>query len=625
MNPAITPPFECHCSSVFWKTALFRFAFTVFFSGFLLLSRLLAAESPLPPGGVSLLASDPVTTFGLWVNPSLVAPIEVVTVIGQPFKQALRLRTLAKTETPYTVQLHAITVAPIHEGDVLFARFYLRGIESKTEMSFGTTELVIEQGGPEYKKLISFGASARPEWKAFSIPFVATKENIGGKEIAEGKARVLFRLGYGPQTIELGGIEILNFGNKVRLADLPESHGDYIGRESDAAWRKAAEERIEKIRKADLNIVVKDNAGNPVKGARVSVNMLRHTFGFGSAVAADFLVAKGSDADKYRETVLKYFNKVVIENALKWPNWENDHQTPIAAVKWLLDHDIAVRGHNLVWPGWRSAWYLPKDIKGLKDNPEAMRKRVNDHIVEEVSAMKGRCVEWDVINELYSNHDVTDILGKDAIIEWFRLAHEADPSAKLYINDYDTVESGREGNKHTDSYEETIRYLLDHGAPLTGIGIQSHFSWNLPAPVAVLKGFDRFGKLGPELEITEHDIDVTDEQLQADYTRDYMTLAFSHSAVTGFLSWGFWEGRHWKPSGAYFRRDWSLKPAGRVWIDLVTNKWWTRASGETNPQGAYYTRGFLGDYEITITHDGKSKTLRTTLRKNSAPLEAILE
>ena len=603
----------------------FQFPFRsllVIAAGLLLFAMPASAVNPVPAGGVSLLAGDAVTTFAFWSDPA-VASREVVPVEGQPFKQALRLRTLQKTKTPYVVQLHAATANPIHAGDVLFVKFFMRSIAPKP--ATGTTELVIEQGGPEYKKLIVFGGNAGPDWSEYSVPFIATRENIGGPQIEAGKANVLFRLGYGPQTIELGGIEILNYGDKVRLVDMPKAQCDYIGHEPDAAWRKAAEERIEKIRKTDLAVIVKDREGHPVKGAGVSVNMRRHAFGFGSAVAADRLLEKSPDADRYRETILKYYNKVVIENALKWPDWEHNRATPIAAVKWLRDHDIAVRGHNLIWPGWHSTWILPGDIQGLKDNPEAMRKRVNDHIVEEMTAMKGQCVEWDVVNELHANHDVTDVLGREAVIEWFQLAHRADPAAKLYDNDYDTAESGREDNTHTDSYEETIRYLIDHGAPLSGIGIQSHFGWNLPSPAAVLKGLDRLAWLGLELEITEHDIDVTDERLQADYTRDYMTLAFSHPAVTGFLSWGFWEGSHWRPDCAYFRRDWSIKPAGKVWIDLVMNKWWTRASGETDSHGKYNTRGFLGDYDITVTHGGKSKTVHVTLEKNSAPVAVFLD
>ena len=560
-----------------------------------------------------------VSAFKLRADPAIVAPVEVVPVSGQPFQQAMRLRTLAMTSNPYDVQLFATSAAPVRVGDALFARFRMRCLDSKVP---GSTEMAIEQGGPDYRKLVLLGATAGPEWREFSVRFKATEDYIGGQEIPAGKADILLRLGFGPQTIEIGGVEILNFGSKVRVEDLPRPQISYPGCEPDAPWRKAAEERIERIRKAGLTVLVRDSAGRPIAGATVSVNMLRHAFGFGSTVAADRLLAQTPDGEKYRETILKYFNKVVLENDLKWGDWEENRQRAMDGVKWLRDHGIAVRGHNLVWPSWKN---LPANLDALKNNPDALRKRVADHILDEVTAMKGQCVEWDVLNEPYTNHDLTDILGKDAMVEWYRLAHQADPAARLYINDFDTVESGRPNNYHTDRYEETIRYLMDHGAPLSGIGIQSHLDSHLPAPVEVLKGLDRFAKLGLELEITEHDITGTDEQLQADYTRDYMTLAFSHPAVTGFLSWGFWEGQDWRSDAAYFRKDWSIKPAGKVWIDLVMNKWWSRVSGQTDARGAYSNRCFLGDYKITVTHNGKSRTLRTTLKKESAPVEFVIE
>jgi len=583
---------------------------------------LIAADKPLPAGGVPVIETGPAPVFKVLGAPEVVAQPQVVNVDGQTFKQALRVRTLAATPTPYTAQLRAPTIAPIHAGDVLFARFYMRCIGTKSETGAGSTELVIEQGAPEYKKLVSFPGSAGPEWKELCIPFVATRENIGGDAIPAGGANVLFRLGYGPQTIEIGGMEILDFGNSVRVQDLPQPNITYSGREADAPWRKEAEERIEQIRKGDLTVVVKGADGKPLQGATVAVNMQRHAFGFGSAVAADMLLAKTADGDKYREVVQKYFNKVVLENDLKWGPWEANRQRALDAVKWLRDRGIEVRGHNLVWPSWRNT---PRDLQDLKNNPDALRKRIAGHIIDEVGALKGQCVEWDVVNEIFANHDVPDLLGKEEVVHWFQLAHQADPAAKLFINDYDTVESGRADNPHTAAYEEQIRYLLANGAPLSGIGIQSHFAWNLPAPAAVLKGFDRFAALGLEMEITEEDIDVTDEQLQADFTRDYMTLAFSEPSMVGFLSWGFWEGRHWRSDAAYFRKDWSVKPAGQIWIDLVTNKWWTRASGQTDAQGLYKTRGFLGDYEITATQGGRTKTIHTALKKENAPLEITLE
>jgi len=106
--------------------------------------------------------------------------------------------------------------------------------------------------------------------------------------------------------------------------------------------------------------------------------------------------------------------------------------------------------------------------------------------------------------------------------------------------------------------------------------------------------------------------------LQADYTRDFLTAMFGHPAVKGLLTWGFWEGRHWRPNGAYFRRDWSIKPAGQAWLDLVLNAWWTRFSGSTDDTGKVATRGFLGEYEIVATKGGARQTEKVTLSTGGA-------
>jgi len=573
-------------------------------------------------GGVSLLPDDPIATFKSDA-PRSAASIDIVPVSGQPFAQALHLKIDKKATNPWGIQLNAVTATPIRAGDVIFVRYYLRCLESKDETAMGITQLMIESGPPEFRRLYELLGSAGKDWEAFSGYFVADKKTMGSPEFPAGKLNIHFRLGFAQQTIELGGIQIVDLGDHARTDNLPVHGTGYRGREANASWRKAAEERIEKIRKADLSVVVTDSSGHPVPGALVTVKMKRHAFGFGTAVPAELLLASGADADRYRETLLQYFNKVVLENDLKWPNWEADRNKAAEGEAWLRSHNIPLRGHNLVWPSLQK--HMPADVKGLANNPEALRKRINDHIVEELTAMKGKCLEWDVINELYNNHDAVDLLGRETIVDWFKLAHQIDPASQLFINDYGTIETGQTSNPHTDAYEDTIRFLLAHGAPLMGIGIQSHFGSHLPSPDSVLTGLDRFAKTGLPIEITEYDVDSTDEGLQADFTRDYLTLAFSHPSVSGFMTWGFWEGSHWKPNAAYFRKDWSIKPAGQAWIDLIKKKWWTTETGVTDSNGAFKTRGFLGDYEITVTSNGKSKIIQTKLEKTSAPLTVTLD
>jgi hypothetical protein len=65
------------------------------------------------------------------------------------------------------------------------------------------------------------------------------------------------------------------------------------------------------------------------------------------------------------------------------------------------------------------------------------------------------------------------------------------------------------------------------------------------------------------------------------------------------MSWSFWVGDHWRPTGAYYNKDWTLRPHGRKYVDLIFDEWWTNESGETDDDGRYTTCGFKGSYEIT--------------------------
>ena len=123
--------------------------------------------------------------------------------------------------------------------------------------------------------------------------------------------------------------------------------------------------------------------------------------------------------------------------------------------------------------------------------------------------------------------------------------------------------------------------MLAAGAPIDGIGLQSHFDSNLTPPSRVLELLDQFAAFGKDLQVTEFDVAVADEQVQADYTRDFLTVCFSHPAMKGFMIWGFWEGAHWRPSAAMLRRDWSTKPNYDAWNDLIYRQWWTDMRGVT--------------------------------------------
>jgi endo-1,4-beta-xylanase len=525
------------------------------------------------------------------------ASVEAVT--GQQFSQAWRLRTTSQPANEYDLRIIAKTATSISARDLISVTFWARTIESaarKAQLKF-----VIEKAADPYTKSAYITVPVISTWRKYHLNTHAIEA------YQPGEAQIFFSFGFAPQVIEVGGISITNHGPIA-----------YLGRDLNAPWRAAAKERIEKIRKATLQVQVLDHNTRSVAGATVRVRMLRHKFGFGSAVDAAKIADQTTNGVKYRDTITTLFNKTVMENDLKWPNWENTagRQRTLNAINWLRSSGIEVRGHTLVWPSWGN---MPKDVETLKNNPDALQKRVRDHIIEEASALKGQLVEWDVINEPYDNHDLMDILGRREMVEWFKLTRQADPTARLYINDYAILAAGGYDFSHQDHYEETIRYLINEGAPLEGIGLQSHFDPDkLTSPERVFEILDRFAAFGRPLQSTEFDINIRDERLQADYLRDFMTTLFSHPSVSGIIMWGFWEGQHWRPDAALFRRDWSIKPSGVEWKQLVHKDWWTDVTGQSSAEGRFLTRGFKGDYEIEVTLGSINRKVRTRLDGDSS-------
>jgi GH35 family endo-1,4-beta-xylanase len=241
---------------------------------------------------------------------------------------------------------------------------------------------------------------------------------------------------------------------------------------------------------------------------------------------------------------------------------------------------------------------MPADVYGLRDDLPALDRRVKGHLTDVVWALRGRLVEWDVVNEPTWYDALITRLGRAQIVEWYRLVRALDPRASLYINEYGVIP----GSDYTaERYEETIAYLVANAAPLHGIGLQAHFTWSLTAPSRVYATLDRFAAFRLPLSITELDIDITDDQAQAEYLDDFLTVAFSHPAVVSIILWGFWEGHHWRPNAALYRTDWSIKPCGRVWRDLVRSAWWTDVAGVTDGDGRFSGRGFRGQHLLTVT------------------------
>lgn len=589
-------------------------------------AALACAAAALAQQHTTLFRTDPQSCFAMSDPGRSGATSAVVPAYGMPFSWAWHITTPPYTGNSWDIRIRCFNTLPAAAGDTVLATFWMR--TTAPAGGTGYTTFVVEKGAAPWTKSAEWTTGAGPEWKKIEIPFNMAESYTN--DPAKGPAdtyNISFWVTFDPQEIEIGGLAVEDYGQGVAFQDLNLTNWPYEGHVPDAPWRKSAADRIEAIRKADIVVTVKDDYGNPIRDADVRLKMKRHAFGWGSAVAGSWLKdpvppEKAADTERYRAEILKLFNKAVLENDLKWPFWDLTnaascgegwgHATAVPALDWLRSNGITdIRGHNLIWPGKPN---LPCDVRTMLNqvpvNQDALRTRIRDHFSEIMNATRGKLTEWDVINEPFSNKDVQAALGDDEMTVWFQWARGLDPTVKLFVNDYNILEAGGYDLRHQNGIYGIVQRILDQGGPVDGIGLQSHFNMNLTPPDRLWEILERFAALGRDLEITEFDVNITDQQTQADYTRDFMTLTFSHPAVKGFLMWGFWAGAHWAPNAAMLTKDWQPKPNYAVWNDLIYKQWWTDVAGRTDAAGAFRARGFLGDYDVEI--NGKTAPLAVT-------------
>ncbi|MDB6070830.1 MAG: hypothetical protein JWL81_2001 [Verrucomicrobiales bacterium] len=557
----------------------------------------------IPEGGRGLLGSPELKVYaGRAADRGAAA--ETVPVTGRSFPTAQRLLMPQNPANPWDAGARAALTGPVAEGEVGLVVFEARAIplsgQVPADASAGGAVYLEEVNPPSYPKAAELSFKCGPDWQVFYLAFKATRS------LPEGKGAVVFHLGQRAQGLELGPVRVLNYGNALEVKDLPRTAVTYRGRGVDEPWRKEAADRIAKFRMAPLVLKVVDAAGKPRAGVAVRLRQVRSAFGFGSAVTAEWLTKPGADGDAYRKIVEDSFSRVVFENDLKMEFWEDSlknasdstfrWENTQKACDWLKARNIGIRGHYLSWAPWE------KWSEELKGQPDKIRERILTHIPRITKEIGERVIEWDAINHLAGwASNIDEVTGPGVYTEIMKTSRAA-TKLPLWVNEDQVFRPGRQ----QEDYYARIQKLIADGQKPDGIGNQAHFDDSfLPGPMELLANSDRFAALVPALQITEFDV-VThgDEQLEADYLRDVLTMAYSHPAYTGFIVWGFWEGRHWKPEAALWRKDWKEKPSAVVWKELVNDQWATSAEGKTGENGEYLVPAHFGTYEIIVDAGG---------------------
>ena len=207
------------------------------------------------------------------------------------------------------------------------------------------------------------------------------------------------------------------------------------------------------------------------------------------------------------------FNSISPENVLKWGSIHPrqgvyDFAPADQYVAFGEKNGMVIIGHTLIWHNQTPRWVF-EDSLGKPVGRDTLLKRMRDHILTVVGRYKGKIKGWDVVNEAL-NEDGTlrqtqwlKIIGEDYIEKAFEFAHEADPAAELYYNDYSL-----ENAPKREGAIALLKKLQVAGIPVAAVGTQGHYKMDWPAPSMVDSTIEEFSRLGVKVNVTELDIDV---------------------------------------------------------------------------------------------------------------------
>jgi endo-1,4-beta-xylanase len=207
--------------------------------------------------------------------------------------------------------------------------------------------------------------------------------------------------------------------------------------------------------------------------------------------------------------VNRHFNSAVAENCMKSEQLQPaegvfDFRQADLFVDYCEQHHLTPIGHCLVWHSQAPAWLFAG-----QPSREQLIRRIENHIRTVVGRYRGRIHGWDVVNEAIEDDGsmrrspLYDIIGEDFIEIAFRAAHEADPDAELYYNDYSMAIPAKR-----EAVCRLIRNLKSKGIRIDGVGMQSHVGLDSPDLVEYERSIDSFAAENVKVMITELDMNV---------------------------------------------------------------------------------------------------------------------
>ena len=278
------------------------------------------------------------------------------------------------------------------------------------------------------------------------------------------------------------------------------------------------------------------------------------------------------DHPAYRAIAADQFSVVTPGNEMKWQVVEPTRGTydwsgADRLVQFAEQHGQLVRGHTLLWHNQLPDWLTTGVANDTISNAE-LRNLLHKHITDEMTHFKGKIWQWDVANEFFTDANPSTInpndfwvshLGPGIIADAFRWAHEADPHALLFYNDYNIA--GEDGtNAKSDAVYAWLTQMKALGVPIDGVGDQGHLDTQYGFPTKLTQDLQRFASLGLKVAITEADVrtfvDGPSTQVPTDHLATFaqpyefsqmLKACLAVRACISFTVWGFGDADSWIP------------------------------------------------------------------------------
>jgi endo-1,4-beta-xylanase len=238
--------------------------------------------------------------------------------------------------------------------------------------------------------------------------------------------------------------------------------------------------------------------------------------------------------------IARHFDTITPENVLKWvvvhPQLGRYDFAPADEyVAFGERHRMFIVGHTLVWHNQLPRW-VHQDATGAAVSRDTLLARMREHIMTVVGRYRGRIQGWDVVNEAVAEDGTLrrspwlDIIGEDFLVKAYQYAHEADPAAELYYNDYSLENPAKRAGAVA-----LVKRLLAAGVPLKAVGLQAHQKLDWPTIAAEDSTISAFAALGVRVNITELDVDVLPPVVRAP-TADVTTRATATAAQNPYTA-----------------------------------------------------------------------------------------